>query len=1058
MKLSDIIWGGNHKLVAIPKNPINGLKAGDEVKIEYNYLTNSFELTYEGKTTTIIPANKLSENELELLKTGRSSMNTILDIDVDGYMIQLRIFEEIILLGALSTLKIAFNDDIALRAYDKGGNGPAELLKDEFVYTDPATGREMLFVKGYGKNKAEFSLLSRKHRLNIKRNGESYIAVNYTNYNANYSDRDAVYLLVGKIEFVDYTVDAKISAELDKSMKRIQSGGSYFEIWDAYLSLEKTSLLLHAKDTGQAKYKSFSSSPTAEGYRYTFVLDSPDIPDFARSEMLDAFESNIVSDENLKPENILEYRTVKVGAFERNSRDTITVVDSESSSINTRIPASGYLFTSLAGDKVRMMRCEQAKEKITNNRAEIDRLQNIIEDGSVVQKEVGDNNAVTNKLKELPEFKNRAFNSEQEQAIYNAINTPDISLILGPPGTGKTFTIKAIVARFEELFKKNNPNETPNILISSFQHEAVDNVAIGIQNDGLPPNRIGGKKVEGSSSFYITDWKKKKTAEISAMLDKSVAKKASDIETLREQILAWESKGKDIAEGIGILKSQLSTNIVRISDDIQNEARIIISQVENKSACTPIDKMSEDENEERRNILLSQRTDLEAFSDDGIRQAKKLKISIEDEGLFPDMDVTVIADVIKNEGKNQESFEKYVKLVNKLKEKYVEESISRSPEQNDIPKQLGLILRNINGELRKRQVENKDDSLYAETIILNQYMDMIQDDVEVKRIIKNYSSINAATCQQSLDIRRGATEKRYDLVIIDEAARANPLDLMIPMSMGKKVILVGDHKQLPHMLSPEVVNEYRKTGKEDQLGILQESMFERIFNLFESLGAKKRTVRLTKQYRMNPIIGDFASKCFYEDKNGNPGLDSSFVDITKKKANLGMYSDKPLVFLDLRREKFGAETSGLSKSRPSEVELILQEVSKVLKKDISKSVGIITFYKRQANLFFESASKYLTDGERERVEIGTVDAFQGKEFDIVFLSCVRANNYPPEDIHRKIGHSNDKNRLCVSFTRARQLLVTVGDGETLSVIPEMKSLIALCKEGKGGHYECITKN
>lgn len=71
---------------------------------------------------------------------------------------------------------------------------------------------------------------------------------------------------------------------------------------------------------------------------------------------------------------------------------------------------------------------------------------------------------------------------------------------------------------------------------------------------------------------------------------------------------------------------------------------------------------------------------------------------------------------------------------------------------------------------------------------------------------------------------------------------------------------------------------------------------------------------------------------------------------------------------------------------------------------------------------------------------------------------MRSNNYPcatENDLHRKIGHSNDKNRLCVSFTRARQMLVTVGDGETMSVIPEMKKLIEICKKGDKGYYESV---
>lgn len=205
---------------------------------------------------------------------------------------------------------------------------------------------------------------------------------------------------------------------------------------------------------------------------------------------------------------------------------------------------------------------------------------------------------------------------------------------------------------------------------------------------------------------------------------------------------------------------------------------------------------------------------------------------------------------------------------------------------------------------------------------------------------------------------------------------------------------------------------------------------------------------------MNPVISNFASKCFYEEKSTDVGLDSSEVKVEEKQANLGMYKDKPLVFLDMPQATFDAEKSGVSKSRPAEAKIIMEEVVKVLKKDPNKSVGIITFYRKQVDVINEYKIN-LTDEQKTRVEIGTVDAFQGKEFDVVFLSCVRANNYSEDDLHKKIGHSSDKNRLCVSYTRARQLLVTVGDKETMSFIPEMKELIEICEKGDVGYYELI---
>lgn len=1055
MKTSDIIWGGDHKVIVTLKTSLEGLKEGEEVQIEYNYNDYVYELSYEGKKTVITPKNKSSEDQLELLRNGRSSMNTILSMDEDGCFIQLRIFEEIVSLGQLSTLRIAITDDVVARLTDKEQQNPLEALREKFIYTEPRTNKTMVFVKGYKRKDADFSLLSKRNRLNVTKDADSYIASGYARYDSSYADFDAVYLISGNIEFVDSTRDAKISDELNKNMEKIRSSGKYFEIWDAYLNLERISMLQHAKDTGVVKYKSVRSQATSDGYKYTFILEDGQYADFSKDDILDSYAEDIINSEKTTPENITSFKTTKVGAFSKIFGNECVVIDSDAPSINNFIPPEGYLFTSLSGDKIRMQRCEIAKERISNNRAEIDHLQEIIEDGTLFHNEIKDNPPITNKLKSSPQFKNKTFNQEQIQAIDNAINTPDISLILGPPGTGKTTVIKGIVTRYEELFKKNNPNETPDILISSFQHEAVDNAAIGMENDGLPANRTGGKKREGSNvSFYIDDWKKKKTKELSEQLDKNQVEKDDSIESLRGQIFAWSKKGCDLTEGLAILKNQINENMVSLSADVLNDARTIIAQVENGGKTEAIKSILNEEDEQRNIILLSQRLDPEAFKDDGVRHAKKLKIAIEDEGLFDNVNVDPIKAVISTEGEDKEIFKKYVETVNFLKENYLKEDVRNQEVKVDIPHQLEILLKRIDGELKNKKIENLNDSMAAETLILRQYLDLIQDDAEIKKIVNRYSSINAATCQQSMDIKKGSKDKKYDLVIIDEAARANPLDLMIPMSMGKKVILVGDHKQLPHMLSPEVVKEYRKEGNTEQMEILEESLFERLFNTLERLGAKKRTARLTKQYRMNPVISNFASKCFYEEKETDIGLDSSEVKIDEKQANLGMYNDKPLVFLDMPQATFDAEKSGVSKSRPAEAKVIMDEVVKVLNKDPNKSVGIITFYRKQVDVINEYLPD-LTDEQKTRVEIGTVDAFQGKEFDVVFLSCVRANNYSEDDLHKKIGHSSDKNRLCVSFTRARQLLVIVGDKETMSFIPEMKELIGICEKGEEGYYELI---
>ena len=115
-------------------------------------------------------------------------------------------------------------------------------------------------------------------------------------------------------------------------------------------------------------------------------------------------------------------------------------------------------------------------------------------------------------------------------------------------------------------------------------------------------------------------------------------------------------------------------------------------------------------------------------------------------------------------------------------------------------------------------------------------------------------------------------------------------------------------------------------------------------------------------------------------------------------------------------------------------------------------MGIITFYAKQVDEIFHAASKfgfseYETDGSysisekykmtadgREKLRIGSVDSFQGKEFDIVILSTVRSNDFERSDdnVNKVFGFLTLSNRLNVAFSRAEKLIITVGDAKMFS--------------------------
>lgn len=216
-----------------------------------------------------------------------------------------------------------------------------------------------------------------------------------------------------------------------------------------------------------------------------------------------------------------------------------------------------------------------------------------------------------------------------------------------------------------------------------------------------------------------------------------------------------------------------------------------------------------------------------------------------------------------------------------------------------------------------------------------------------------YSQVNAATCQQAANRNINPTMNGfndvYDYVIIDEAARSNPLDLLIPMSMGKRIILVGDHKQLPHLVERDIVERVvEKTKDNSAIAVLKESLFMRLFYKVREADATagtQRTCVLNEQFRMHSSICNLINT-FYQEEH----LKTACADEDKLHA-LGLYDNKPLAWIDLPAgDQFPYEKPDRSKSRPDEVKAVIDELKKILPRNRDYEIGVTTFYAKQAAL------------------------------------------------------------------------------------------------------------
>ena len=262
--------------------------------------------------------------------------------------------------------------------------------------------------------------------------------------------------------------------------------------------------------------------------------------------------------------------------------------------------------------------------------------------------------------------------------------------------------------------------------------------------------------------------------------------------------------------------------------------------------------------------------------------------------------------------------------------------------------------------------------------------------------------------------------EKYSTLFIDEAAQALEAACWIAIRKAGRVILAGDHCQLP----PTVKSIMALKGG------LGKTLMERIVE------NKPETVTLLKmQYRMNEQIMKFSSEWFY---NG-------MVESAPMVSHRGILDyDIPMMWIDTAecdgKEEFVGENFG--RINRAEAELTLQTLQQYLEKigkqrilEESIDVGIISPYRAQVQLLRKELRKReFFRPYRHLLTVNTVDGFQGQERDIILISLVRSND------GGDIGFLRDLRRMNVAITRARMKLIILGSSETMTSHPFYKKL------------------
>lgn len=265
---------------------------------------------------------------------------------------------------------------------------------------------------------------------------------------------------------------------------------------------------------------------------------------------------------------------------------------------------------------------------------------------------------------------------------------------------------------------------------------------------------------------------------------------------------------------------------------------------------------------------------------------------------------------------------------------------------------------------------------------------------------------------------------KYNTVVIDEAGQALEPSCWIPVLKGSKLVLAGDHLQLPPTVKSQ---EAARQG-------LSVTLLEKCVALHP-----ESVVLLEEQYRMNEQIMGYSSSVFYEGKlKAHPSVAHRVLD----------QDDAPLLFIDTAGCGFEEKWEGTSISNPEEAAFLLTHLSGLVSRihetnnpENFPSIAVVSPYKHQVEVLKElaAASPALKDHDG-RISVNTIDSFQGQERDVVYISMTRSNT---ENI---IGFLSDIRRMNVAMTRAKKKLVVIGDSATLSVLPFYAGFISYAQE------------
>lgn len=721
----------------------------------------------------------------------------------------------------------------------------------------------------------------------------------------------------------------------------------------------------------------------------------------------------------------------------KKSKEVLKFLNAEKKPIIKEIRAN------LTGDATKIVWLQNAIKKITqptdapNGKAANEQLGEFIFDTSKATP-IYDETKVTENSEYYWEVRNNELlklNGAQRKAVLAAIHCTDLALLQGPPGTGKTTVIAEIIW---QIISKNPKHR---ILLTSETNLAVDNALDRLLNTkGVNPNL----------AKYTTLIKPLRFGRMGKM-DEEGAKYSVD------RIMKWLDETYQVPQEYE--PDTLDEKDEELDDDVQKNS------TENNAVqdwMKRIASRAKNNNPKYTNALKDWAMDL-SFPTKEVKQIFKDKYfeyaNIVGSTCSSSGSPAFRADFGKFSF--QKEFSAYLKESKHLDSiKDIVYQITRG-EENDNKQQINFTCQKF--RLKKEELFElleKPTYVFIQNIFIEELQDILKQIAKGKtnrHLQKLLTRHNFSSEQDAQVFLNQKFDVNFDTVIMDEASKATPPELVLPLCFAKRSIVIGDHRQLPPMLNEK---DFREALQEAGAGNLADeidreftetSQFERMI-----LNPKVSSTIISRcniQYRMHPDINKVI-KQFYLDEGGlepaqeliENANDHNLNNIFSRHHGLFFQefidANTHTLWLNVKTPELREGTSVTNEGEVKAIRIVIEMLKKSegfeafqnhwdfikddFKRKQEKEIGVISFYGAQKRLIKRSLA-----GVGVPLKINTVDRFQGMERNIIIVSTVRSNTQTVFGGKTKPNHDSgfakSPQLLNVALSRGKRLLIVVGN-------------------------------